>query len=44
MSLKEETEETVDETPALVFMGSGSKCMFVPEDDDRNASDWEIEL
>lgn len=34
---------TVDEKPALVFMGSGSKCLFVPEDEHRNATDWEIE-
>ncbi len=34
---------TVDEKPALVFMGSSSKCLFVPEDEHRNATDWEIE-
>ncbi len=34
---------TVDEKPALVFMGSGSKCLFVPDDVDRAAIDWEIE-
>lgn len=34
---------TVDERPVLVFMGSGSKCLFVPDDEDRGATDWEIE-
>lgn len=35
---------TVEEKPALVFMGSSSKCLFVPEDEHRNATDWEIEV
>ncbi|MES1979602.1 MAG: hypothetical protein V4451_16290 [Pseudomonadota bacterium] len=34
---------TVDEKPVLVFMGSGSKCLFVPDDEDRGATDWVIE-
>ncbi len=34
---------TADEKPALVFMGSSSKCLFVPDDEDRGATDWVIE-
>jgi hypothetical protein len=34
---------TADEKPALVFMGSMSKCLFVPEHEHRVATDWEIE-
>ena len=34
---------TVDEKPVLVFMGSSSKCLFVPDDEHRAATDWELE-
>lgn len=34
---------TADETPALVFMGSLSRQLFVPDDEDRSATDWEID-
>lgn len=34
---------TVDEKPVQVFMGSSSKCLFVPDDEHRSATDWEIE-
>jgi hypothetical protein len=34
---------TVDEKPVMVFMGSSSKCLFVPDDEHRTATDWEIE-
>ncbi|MES2910600.1 MAG: hypothetical protein V4718_04380 [Pseudomonadota bacterium] len=34
---------TADEKPALVFMGSSSKCLFVPDDEHRAAVDWVIE-
>lgn len=34
---------TVDEKPVQVFMGSSSKCLFVPDDEHRDATDWEIE-
>lgn len=31
-----------DECPVRVFQGAGSKAMFVPDEDDRRATDWEI--
>ena len=31
---------SADEKPALVFMGAISRCLFVPDDDDRKAMDW----
>lgn len=31
---------TVDEKPALVFMGVSSKCLFVPEFEHTSAVDW----
>jgi hypothetical protein len=31
---------TVDEKPALVFMGAFSKALFVPGSDHRAATDW----
>ena len=34
---------TVDEKPVTVFVGSGSKCLFVPDDEMRAATDWEVE-
>jgi hypothetical protein len=34
---------TADEKPAMIFMGSMSKCLFVPDDEHRGATDWEIE-
>lgn len=34
---------TADEQPVLIFMGRWSKCLFVPDDEDRNATDWAIE-
>lgn len=34
---------TVDEKPAKIFMGANSKCLFVPDDEHRNATDWVIE-
>ena len=34
---------TADEKPVQVFMGASSKCLFVPGDDDRAATDW-VEL
>lgn len=33
---------TDDERPALVFMGAGSKCLFVPDAEHRMATDWII--
>lgn len=33
---------THDEKPVLVFQGAESKCLFVPESDDRNAVDWTV--
>ena len=33
---------TADEKPALVFMGQWSKCLFVPDDHQRRATNWEI--
>lgn len=33
---------TSDGIPVLVFQGAGSKVMFVPEQDDMAANDWEI--
>lgn len=34
---------TVDEVPVQIFVGSGSKCLFVPDDEMRTATDWVIE-
>lgn len=33
---------THDNKPVLVFQGTESKVLFVPETDDRNANDWEV--
>jgi hypothetical protein len=35
---------TVDEKPALVFMGAFSKALFVPDSDHRTATDWCIHM
>lgn len=34
---------TVDEKPVVIFMGSSSKCLFVPEHEDRSATDWVVD-
>jgi hypothetical protein len=34
---------TDDERPVLVFRGTESKQLFVPEDEHRSATDWVIE-
>lgn len=34
---------TADEAPALIFVGALSKVLFVPEDEHRSATDWEID-
>jgi hypothetical protein len=34
---------TVDDMTALVFAGSMSRVMFVPDDEHRAATDWAIE-
>ena len=34
---------TDTEAPVLVFVGEGSKCLFVPDDEQRGATDWVIE-
>lgn len=34
---------TVDDRPALVFMGYPSRCLFVPDDEHRTATDWVID-
>jgi hypothetical protein len=31
---------TADEKPVQVFMGASSKCLFVPDDEHRGATDW----
>ena len=33
---------TPDETAVLVFMGADSKCLCVPDDEHRSATDWII--
>jgi hypothetical protein len=33
---------TQEDTPAFVFRGLWSRELFVPDDDNRNAADWEI--
>ena len=35
---------TVEEKPAMIFIGSTSRYPFVPSDEDRESTDWEIEL
>lgn len=34
---------TVEDKPALVFVGACSKAHFVPDDGHRSATDWEVE-
>lgn len=34
---------TLDEKPVQVFMGSSSKCLFVPDAEHRLATDWMID-
>lgn len=33
---------TVDEKPVQVFVGSVSRCLYVPGDEDLTANDWEV--
>ncbi len=33
---------TVDERPVLVFRGADSGVLFVPDSDDREATDWVV--
>jgi hypothetical protein len=33
---------TAEDRPALIFMGAYSKCLFVPESDHRDATDWVV--
>ena len=33
---------TADEKPVKVFMGASSKCLFVPDGEHREATDWVV--
>lgn len=33
---------TTDDRPVMVFQGAETRTLFIPEDEERSATDWEI--